>query len=214
MKDAQEHAHHSHEGHMEPHGDRSHGEHADHGEHTGHENHHHHHGHGSMAFSATMHCLTGCAIGEILGMIIGVSLGLDPWVTVGLSISLAFFFGYLLSAVPLLKAGINWKRAFKVVLVADTLSITSMELAENGIMLIIPGAMNSGLGNPMFWVAMTIAFFVGFMVAYPVNKYLLNRGKGHAISHEEMGHHEMNNKPLTFALIAFLLGGFLTAVMG
>lgn len=180
--------------------------------------HHHHHGghshHKGMALSATLHCLTGCAIGEMLGMMIGVGFGLGTWTTVVLSISLAFFFGYLLSILPLLRGGIDWKRALKVVLLADTLSILSMEIAENLIMVIIPGAMDSGLSNPLFWVSMTIAFLIGFAVAYPVNAYLLKKGKGHALIHDTMGHHSMDNKPLTFALIAFLLGGFLTAVMG
>lgn len=199
---------HSHAHHTD-----SHHEHHDQSHHAGHESGHAHHGHGSMAFSATIHCLTGCAIGEILGMVIGISLGLTPLVTVALSISLAFLFGYALSMLPLLQNGIKFGRALKVVLVADTLSILSMELAENGIMLVIPGAM-SGLGNPLFWIAMTIAFIVGFLVAYPVNKSLLKRGKGHALSHDEIGHHDMNNKPLVFALVAFLLGGFITALLG
>ncbi len=162
--------------------------------------HNHHQG---MALSATLHCLTGCAIGELLGMIIGVSLGLTALTTITLSISLAFVFGYLLSMIPLLKNGIALKRALKLVLIADTLSIASMEIAENLIMLVIPGAMDSGLANPLFWASMTVAFLVGFAVAYPVNKMLLNRGKGHAITHEATVHHDMNNKPLVFGLVAF-----------
>ena len=167
-----------------------------------------------MALSATLHCLTGCAIGEMSGMIIGLSIGLGMWTTVTLSISLAFLFGYLLSILPLIKHGIPFKRALKLVLLADTLSILSMEVAENLIMVLTPGAMDSGLSNPIFWLSMSLAFLVGFAVAYPVNTALLKRGKGHAITHEATGHHEMNNKPLTFALVAFLLGGLLTAIFG
>lgn len=134
--------------------------------------------------------------------------------TVVLSISLAFVFGYILSAVPVVRAGVSVGQALRLVLVADTLSIASMEVAENLIMLVIPGAMDSGLGNPLFWVSMTIAFFVGFAVAYPVNKVLLRKGKGHAITHEAMGHHEMNNKPLVFGLVAFMFGGLIVSLFG
>lgn len=197
----------------------------DHSHHQTKGSHHHHHhgghgghgGHGNhegMALSATLHCLTGCAIGEMLGMLIGIGMGLSPWTTVALSISLAFVFGYALSALPVVRAGFSLGKALKLVLVADTLSIASMEVAENLIMLVIPGAMDSGLGNPLFWVSMTIAFFVGFAVAYPVNRILLRKGKGHAITHEATGHHEMNNKPLVFGLTAFMLGGFIVAVFG
>lgn len=207
------HASHDHHAHM------NHDEHVDHSEHHEHgsgENHSHygHSGHEGMALSATLHCLTGCAIGELLGMIVGVGLGLTPLVTVTLSITLAFIFGYALSAIPVVKAGVSLGRALKLVLVADTLSIASMEAAENLIMLVIPGVMDSGLSNPLFWVSMSFAFVVGFLVAYPVNKVLLKRGKGHAITHEATGHHEMNNKPLVFGLVAFMLGGFVTALFG
>lgn len=187
----------------------------DHSHHADHSSHHESHAnHNSMALSATLHCLTGCAIGELMGMVIGVSLGLSALTTVGLSIGLAFIFGYILSMVPLVKNGINWGRALKLVLIADTLSIVSMEIAENFIMLIIPGAMNAGLTNPLFWVSMTAAFLVGFSVAYPVNKLLLNRGKGHAVTHDAIGHHEMNNKPLVFGLTAFMLGGLVVSLWG
>lgn len=187
-----------------------------HPDHTHHENgqEEHKHNHSGMALSATLHCLTGCAIGEMSGMIIGVSLGLNSWTTVALSITLAFIFGYALSMLPLLKNGISLGKALKLVLIADTLSILSMEIAENAIMLVIPGAMDSGLSNPVFWLSMSFAFLVGFAVAYPVNKALLNRGKGHAITHEATGNHDMNNKPLVFALVAFMLGGLITALFG
>lgn len=181
-------------------------------DHSQHDHHSNYHNHKGMALSATLHCLTGCAIGEMLGMIIGVSLGLDMWTTVALSITLAFVFGYALSAMPLLKAGISLAKALKLVLLADTLSILSMEIAENLIMVLIPGAMDSGLSDPVFWLSMALAFLVGGFVAYPVNKALLNRGKGHAITHEATGSHEMNNKPLVYGLTAFMLGGLITAL--
>lgn len=180
------------------------------GEHTGHEG----HDHSGMAVSAVLHCLTGCAIGEISGMVIGVGLGLSAITTITISIILAFIFGYILSALPLLKNGVPAKEAFKLVLLADTLSILSMEIAENLFMGVVPGAMSAGLSNPMFWVYMSISFVIGFIVAYPVNKALLKRGKGHAITHTASGHHPMDNRPLMFGLTAFLLGGFITALLG
>jgi len=145
-----------------------------------------------MAVSATLHCLTGCAIGEVLGLIIGTALGLDAHVTIILAIGLAFLFGYTLSTLPLLKAGMSLKAALTVVLAADTLSIAVMELVDNAVMAIIPGAMNASLVNPIFWVAMPIALTVAFFAALPVNKYLLKRNKGHALSMQHMaahGHH-------------------------
>lgn len=180
------------------------------GEHTGHEG----HDHSGMAVSAVLHCLTGCAIGEISGMVIGVGLGLSAITTITISIILAFIFGYILSALPLLKNGVPAKEAFKLVLLADTLSILSMEIAENLFMGVVPGAMSAGLSNPMFWVYMSISFVIGFIVAYPVNKALLKRGKGHAIIHTASGHQPMDNRPLMFGLTAFLLGGFITALLG
>lgn len=167
-----------------------------------------------MARSATIHCLTGCAIGELTGMVIGLSLGLGVWPTVALSITLAFLFGYLLSLLPLLRARIPLKRALAIVLAADTLSILAMELAENGFMVLVPGAMDSGLGNPLFWTAMAGALLIGFAVAYPVNLALLRRGRGHAISHDALGHHSMDNRPLLYGLTGFLLAGFLVALLG
>lgn len=167
-----------------------------------------------MGKSATLHCLTGCAIGEITGMVIGLSIGLSMWGTVGLSIALAFLFGYILSMVPLLRGGVSLRRAFGVVLAADTLSILSMELAENGFMVLVPGAMESGLDSPLFWLTMAGALLIGFAVAYPVNLWLLRKGKGHALSHDALGHHEMDNRPLTYGLVAFLLGAFLVALLG
>lgn len=136
------------------------------------------------AFSATLHCLTGCAIGEILGLVIGEALGWSNTQTIVLAIALAFLFGYGLSIVPLLKAKIALSTAMGVVLAADTLSITTMEIVDNGIMAIIPGAMEAGLVNPIFWLSMTLALSVAFAAAFPVNRYLLQRGQGHALVHK------------------------------
>ena len=137
----------------------------------------------AMAVSATLHCLTGCAIGEILGLMIGTALGFSTAQTIVLAVSLAFAFGYALSTLPLLKAGLGVGAALSVVLAADTLSIATMEVVDNLVMAVIPGAMDSGLVNPVFWLSMSLALTVAFFAALPVNLYLLNRGKGHALTH-------------------------------
>ncbi len=137
-----------------------------------------------LAISATLHCLTGCAIGEITGLVIGTILGLSTLVTIAISVALAFTFGYLLSSVPLLKGGLTLRKALTVVLAADTLSILTMEVVDNSVMAAVPGAMDAGLVNPIFWLTMPLALAVAFVVAVPVNKYLLERGKGHALMHE------------------------------
>jgi len=142
-----------------------------------------------MAVSATLHCLAGCSIGEVLGLIIGTVFGLSNHATFLLAIGLAFLFGYILSTLPLLKAGMALGAALSVVLAADTLSIAAMELTDNIVMAIIPGAMNAGLVNPLFWIAMPISLTAGFFVALPVNKYLLKRNKGHALTMQHLSHH-------------------------
>lgn len=136
-----------------------------------------------LALSATLHCLTGCAIGEILGLVIGTTLGLDAAVTIVLSVALAFLFGYSLSLLPLLKSSMTFFASLKIVLAADTLSIVTMEIIDNLVMAYFPGAMGAGLVNPVFWIAMYIAILAAFIAAYPVNRYLLRRGKGHALMH-------------------------------
>jgi hypothetical protein len=141
----------------------------------------------SMAANATLHCLTGCAIGEILGLMIGTALGLANAATIPLSIGLAFVFGYTLSTLPLLQAGLGFFASLSVVFAADTLSIAVMEVTDNLVMLVIPGAMEGGLVNPVFWIGMIIALTAAFFAAYPVNRYLINKGKGHALAHEH--HH-------------------------
>lgn len=138
----------------------------------------------SLAVSATLHCLAGCALGEITGLIVGTALGYSNITTLLLSIGLAFLFGYSLSLIPLIKAGLNFGRALRIVLAADTLSIATMEFVDTGAMVLVPGAMDAGLVAPLFWLTMILALTLAFFAALPVNKYLLGRGKGHALMHE------------------------------
>lgn len=144
----------------------------------------------TVAISATLHCLAGCSIGEITGLIFGTAFGLSSVVTIIISIILAFLFGYMLSVLPLFKAGVKVKTALTTVLAADTLSIATMEIIDNAVMAIVPGAMNAGLVNPLFWLTMSLALSVAFVVAVPVNRYLLSKGKGHALVHE---YHYLHN---------------------
>lgn len=153
------------------------------------EQHVHRHDINKMAVSATLHCLTGCAIGEILGLIIGMALGLSTGVTILLAILLAFVFGFGLSARPLVKIGMGFWAALSVVAAADTLSIATMEIVDNGVMLAIPGAMHAGLTSPFFWLSLAIALTAAFFAALPVNKYLLKRNKGHALTMKHLGKH-------------------------
>lgn len=146
----------------------------------------------SMAASATLHCLTGCAIGEILGLIIGTALGLSNIATIAIAVTLAFMFGYALSLIPLVKSGLALSVAATTVLAADTLSIATMELVDNAVMAAIPGAMESGIVNPIFWLSLPLALGVAFLAAFPVNRYLLQRGKGHALVHKY--HHDSRHK--------------------
>lgn len=134
------------------------------------------------AWSATVHCLTGCAIGEVLGMVIGTALGWGNGATIALAVVLAFFFGYLLTLRPLLRA-MSFARAAKLALAADTASITVMEIVDNAIMLVIPGAMDAGLGSILFWGSLAFALAVAAVAAFPVNRWLISRGKGHAVVH-------------------------------
>lgn len=138
----------------------------------------------AVAFSATLHCLTGCAIGEVLGMVIGTALGFSEWATVALAVGLAFLFGYSLTSVPLLRAGFALATVIPIALSVDTFSIAVMEIVDNAIMLAIPGAMEAGVGNELFWGALSVALVIAGVVAYPVNRWLIVRGKGHAVLHE------------------------------
>jgi Domain of unknown function (DUF4396) len=150
------------------------------------------HGHrGSLnrlAASATTHCLTGCAIGEVLGMVIGTALGWSDWPTIGLAVVLAFLFGYSLTMLPLLRGGIVLGTAIGVALAADTFSITVMEIVDNAIMLLVPGAMEAGLGNGLFWGSLAFALAIAWVTAFPVNRWLIARGRGHAVVHAHHGH--------------------------
>ena len=138
----------------------------------------------SISISATLHCLTGCAIGEVAGMAIGTALGWSDLGTIALAVTLAFFFGYLLTSLPLLRAGLALATVVPIALAADTLSIATMEIIDNAIMLLIPGAMESGLGDILFWGALSFALAVAFVVTVPVNRILIARGKGHTAVHE------------------------------
>ena len=143
------------------------------------------------AFSATLHCLTGCAIGEVLGMVIGTALGWSNAATIALAVVLAFFFGYSLTMIPLLRSGLALSTTLPLAFASDTLSITVMEIVDNAVMLVVPGAMEAGLGSFLFWGSLAFALTVAFAAAYPVNRYLIARGRGHAIVHEyhHGGHH-------------------------
>ncbi|VXC49091.1 DUF4396 domain-containing protein [Aeromicrobium sp. 9AM] len=136
------------------------------------------------AISATLHCLTGCAIGEVLGMVIGTAFGLHNVTTIILSIVLAFFFGYALTIRPVLAAGIPFAGAIKVALAADTLSILTMELIDNTVLVAVPGAMDAGLGSVLFWASLAFSLVIAFLVTVPVNRWLIGRGKGHAVMHD------------------------------
>jgi Domain of unknown function (DUF4396) len=136
-----------------------------------------------VAFSATVHCLTGCAIGETLGMVIGTALGWSEWPTIALAVALAFLFGYSFTMVPLLRSGLALGAAIPLALASDTISITVMEIVDNAIMLIVPGAMEAGLDNFRFWGSLAFALLVAGAVAYPVNRWLIARGRGHAVVH-------------------------------
>ena len=141
-----------------------------------------------LAFSATAHCLTGCAIGEVLGVVIGTALGWGNFATIALAIVLAFFFGYLLTMLPLLRSGLALGAVLPLAFASDTLSITVMEIVDNLILLVIPGAMEAGLASLLFWGS--LAFALAFAAAFPVNRYLIARGRGHAVVHQyHEGHH-------------------------
>jgi hypothetical protein len=160
-----------------------------------HVHHSHHHDHGQAgpslnrtAWSATLHCLTGCAIGEVLGMVIGTALGWGNGATIVVAVVLAFLFGYALTLIPLLKA-LPAGTAAKLALASDTASITVMEIVDNAIMLVIPGAMDAGLDTLLFWGSLAFSLAVAAVAAFPVNRWLIARGKGHAVVHAHHGAH-------------------------
>jgi hypothetical protein len=141
-----------------------------------------------VAFLATVHCLTGCAIGEVLGMIIGTALGWGNLATIVLAIVLAFVFGYSLTMLPLLRAGLALAAVLPLALASDTVSIAVMELVDNAIILLIPGAIDAGLGDLLFWASLAVALLIAGAVAFPVNRWLIDRGKGHAVLHTHHQH--------------------------
>ncbi|MFE5244085.1 DUF4396 domain-containing protein [Streptomyces sp. NPDC056627] len=161
-------------------------QHEAHDTHQGHHDTHHNHGGGaswSMAARATLHCLTGCAIGEVLGMAIGTALGWGNVQTLVLAIVLAFFFGYALTLRSVLGAGVGLRTAVRIALAADTVSIAVMELIDNSVIALWPGAMDAGLSDAKFWTVLAIALVAAFVVTTPVNKWMIGRGKGHAVVH-------------------------------
>jgi hypothetical protein len=184
--------------------------------HVSHEQHHHELPTSGVALtqvavSATLHCLTGCAIGEIAGMAIGTALGLPNWPTVALAVVLAFVFGYTLTSLPLLRAGLALAAVIPIALASDTVSIGVMEVVDNAIVLTIPGAMEAGLGDLLFWGSLSVALVIAGFVAMPVNRWLIARGKGHAAVHET-GIHD-GPSPRVVGAIAAVAGVFGTAVL-
>ena len=178
---------------------------------------------GRLAFSATTHCLTGCAIGEVLGMVLSTWWGWGDAASIALAIVLAFFFGYLLTSLPLLRSGMSVRRVAPLAFASDTASIATMEVVDNLVMWVIPGAMNAGLVNVVFWVGMMVSLTVAFFAAYPVNRYLLQRGKGHALTH---GYHgapadasgarrfipAFSTGALISTILAFMVGGLVVSI--
>jgi hypothetical protein len=146
------------------------------------------------AWSATLHCLTGCAIGEVAGMVIGTALGWGNLPTIALAVVLAFFFGYVLTMRPLLAASLPFGQAARLALASDTASITIMEIVDNAIMLAIPGAMDAGLASPLFWASLAAALAIAAVAAFPVNRWLIARGRGHAVVHAHHGKHPTHSR--------------------
>ena len=165
----------------------------------------------AVAISATLHCLTGCALGEIAGMAIGTALGFSNLGTIVISIVLAFAFGYSLTSLPLLRAGLVLAAVIPIALASDTLSIATMEVVDNLVILVIPGALEAGLGDILFWGSLAFSLVVAGAAAMPVNRWLISRGKGHVAVHETGIH---GGPPVrVVAIVAALAGVFGTAVL-
>jgi hypothetical protein len=165
----------------------------------------------ATALSATLHCLTGCAIGEVLGMIIGTALGFSDSATIALAVVLAFLFGYALTSLPLLRAGLALGAVVPIALASDTLSIATMEIVDNAILLMVPGAMEAGVADVLFWGALSVALVIAGVFAFPVNRWLIARGKGHAVVHETGIHGGPSPRLVgAVAAVAFVFG---TAVL-
>ncbi len=140
------------------------------------------------AVQATLHCLTGCAIGEVLGMILATAFGWGNTASVAVSIALAFLFGYTLTIRPVLRAGVGFRRAVGVAFASDTVSITTMEIVDNAFILIVPGAIAAGLADGLFWWSLALSLVIAFVLTVPVNRWLISRGRGHAVMHELHAH--------------------------
>jgi hypothetical protein len=140
------------------------------------------------AVQATLHCLTGCAIGEVLGMVIATALSWGNAASIAISIVLAFAFGYALTMRSVLRAGVGFRRASRIALASDTVSIATMEIIDNAFILIVPGALAAGLGDPLFWWSLAVSLLVAFVLTVPVNRWLIARGRGHAVMHELHAH--------------------------
>jgi Domain of unknown function (DUF4396) len=167
----------------------------------------------AMAVVATLHCLTGCAIGEVLGMVLGTAFGFSDLGTVALAVALAFLFGYSLTSWPLLRSGMTLAAVAPIALAVDTVSIATMEIVDNAIMLANPGAMEAGLGDLLFWGSLGVALAIAGLAALPVNRWLLKRGKGHAVMHETGIHGGLPAKPVAvFFAAAALFGAVVLAV--
>lgn len=161
----------------------------------------------NLAISATLHCLTGCAIGEVAGMAIGTALGFSNLETIALAVALAFLFGYGLTSLPLLRAGLALGAVVPIALASDTLSIATMEIVDNAIMVIVPGAMDAGIDSLLFWGALSFALAVAGVIAMPVNRWLIKRGKGHSAVHATGIHGGPPIKLVaTIAVIAAIFG--------
>jgi putative flippase GtrA len=141
------------------------------------------------AFSATVHCLTGCAIGEVLGMVISTLAGWGNLPSIAISVALAFVFGYALTLGPVLRAGVGFRRATGIAFASDTVSIAIMEAVDNGFVLVVPGALAAGLGNAKFWWSIALGFVIAFAPAFLANRWLIARGRGHAVAHQYHQHH-------------------------
>jgi hypothetical protein len=140
------------------------------------------------AVQATLHCLTGCAIGEVLGMVLATALGWAGLPSIALAVALAFVFGYALTLRPVVRGGVPFRRAARLALASDTLSITTMEIVDNAFILAVPGAIDAGLGNALFWWSLGLSLLIAFAATVPVNRYLISRGRGHAVLHEHHAH--------------------------
>ncbi|HEY3462850.1 MAG TPA: DUF4396 domain-containing protein [Gaiellaceae bacterium] len=136
------------------------------------------------AVRATLHCLTGCAIGEVLGMVLATALGWGSVASIAVAVALAFLFGYALTIGPVLRAGVAFRRALGVAFAGDTVSITTMEIVDNAFIVIVPGALAAGLADGLFWWSLAVSLAIAFVLTVPVNRWLIARGRGHAVVHE------------------------------